>query len=443
MKLTYLIIGLFLVGQLFGQESESFSILTAEEYGVNNSDKMKNVLLDYEVARKKVWETTSIGLPQVSAEGQFQHLIDIPTSVVDASLFNPLAPPGEVMEFQMGQKFSTSLTFNVNQLIFDGSYIVGLKFAKFWMQMSESGIERTKADVRSMVREAYYNVLVAHKNSELMDSILLSTEKLQKENQVLLENKMILQEDADQITLALNSIIIRKKSAERQIEIATNMLKLQMGYDFDKEIVLTENLDDVLADIIANSPVTADNSVTENSNYQMLEDQQTLDEFSLMNEKAAYYPSVGAFFSHSQNAFRNEFNFFNNDAWYPTTVWGVGVQIPITSSGQKIVKVQQAEIKLEQDLNNLNEYERNLEFQELQLKAQFQNSLDQMNLEKQNVELAQYIYSQALKKKALGAISSLEVTQLQNQLLQAEGQYINSILQLLSVKIQLDKLYSK
>ena len=426
----------------FAQDG-SFSLLQAEEYGVNNNEQMKNALIDVEVARKKVWETTAMGLPQVSAEGQFQNLIDIPTSVVDATLFNPMAEPGSVMEFQMGQKFSTSLTFNVNQLVFDGSYIVGLKFAKFWMQMNESGVDRTKADIKSMVREAYYNVLVAEKNVSLMDSILVSTEALQKKTQVLFENKMILKEDADQVMLSLNRILSSKKTAVRQVEIATNLLKLQMGYDFDQEITLSENLDDVLATIISESPIEQDNDVKNNNNYQMMEDQARLDEFNLMKEKAAYYPSVGAFFSHSQNAFRNEFNFFNDGAWYPTTVWGVGVQIPITSSGQRVVKVQQAEMKLEQDANNLTNMERNLEFQELQLKAQFQNAYDQMVIEEQNVELANFIYSQALKKETLGATSSLQVTQLQNQVLQAEGSYIGSIMQLLSVKIQLDKLYSK
>ena len=441
-KVCLILIGL-LAFESIGQETESFSLLSAEEYGVNNNDKMKNVLLDYEAAKKRVWETTAIGLPQISAEGSFQDFIDIPVSVVEASLFNPLAPEGELLEFQMGQRFTTSLTFNVNQLIFDGSYIVGLKFAKFWMEMSNNSIDRTKAEIKTMVREGYYNVLVAQENLSIMDSILLSTEELERENQILLENKIILQEDADQISLTLDRIKMNKQVAERQLEIAKNLLKLQMGYDLDKDIEVTETLDDVLADILANSPITSDNAVTNNVNYQMMLDQQRLDEFALMNEKAAYYPSVGAFLSHSQNAFRNEFNFFNDGQWYPTTVWGIAVSIPITTSGQKVMRVQQAEIKLEQDQNNLNDFERTLEFQELQLKAEFQNAVDQMNFEKQNIALAKFIYEQSLKRKEIGAVSSFDVTQKQNQLLQAEGAYIGSIVQLLNVKIQLDKLYSK
>ncbi|MFT4601802.1 MAG: outer membrane protein [Arenicella sp.] len=438
-----LIGGLLLMASAsFGQDKTSFSLAEAEDFGVNNSAKIKNALLDVESARKKVWETIAIGLPQVNAEGNFQHLIDIPTSVVDAQLFNPMAAAGEVAEFQMGQKFNTSLTFNVNQLLFDGSYIVGLKFSKFWTKMNENNAERSKSDIRAMVREAYYNVLVAEKNVTLMDSILLSTEKLQKETEIFFENGFILKEDSDQIMLALNRVRVSKNSAERQAQIARNLLKLQMGYDFDKSFELTENLDDVLESMITDSPVSKAFNPKDNNNYQMLSEQKVLDDFSVMNEKAAYYPSVGAFLTHSQNAYRNEFNFFSDLPWYPTTIWGIGVKIPITSSGMKVMKVQQAEIKVEQDVNNLNDLERQLTFQQLQLKATFENAREAMEIEKENVELAKFIYSQAMKKKINGAISSLEVTQIQNQLLQAEGTYIASIMDLLAVKIQLDKLFN-
>jgi outer membrane protein TolC len=427
----------------FAQDQTTFSLSEAEDYGVNNSAKMKNALLDVEIARKRVWETVAIGLPQVNAEGNFQNLVDIPTSVVDASLFNPMAPAGEVVEFQMGQKYNTSLAFNVNQLLFDGSYIVGLKFARFWTEMNDNNVERSKSEIKAMVREAYYNVLLADENVTLMDSILVSTQKLKEETQVFFENGFILKEDADQIMLALNRVKVSKNTAERQAQIARNLLKLQMGYDFDKELELTERLDEVLKEMMTNSPVNKSFNSKDNNSYQMMSEQKRIDEFAVMNEKAAYYPTVGAFLTHSQNAFRNEFNFFDDLPWYPTTIWGLGVKIPITSSGMKVVKVQQAQIKLEQDQNNLTDLERQLTFQQLQLKASFESAREAMEIEKENVELAKFIYSQALKKQTNGAVNSLEVTQIQNQLLQAEGTYIASIMDLLSVKIQLDKLFNQ
>jgi len=176
----------------------------------------------------------------------------------------------------------------------------------------------------------------------------------------------------------------------------------------------------------------------------MVSQKLQLDEFALKNEKASYLPSVGAFLTHSQNAFRSEFDFFDGGgAWYPTTVWGVGMKIPILSSGQRIVKVQQAKIVLEQDRNTITDLENGLKFQELQLKTSYKSAFEMMELEEKNISLAKSIYVNAINRKKEGAVNALNVTQMQNQLLQAEGNYINAVMQVLKYKIELDKLYNK
>ena len=435
------VLGILMLSSVaFGQSETSFSIAEAENYAIANNEKVKNGQIDILAAEKKIFETTAIGLPQVSAEGQFSQLIDIPVSVVDATLFNPFAEPGEVMEFQMGQEFTTKLDIQVNQLLFDGSYIVGLQFSKFYKKISETSLEKTKNDVQALVREAYYNVLIAERNVNLLDSIATTTKTLWEQSKVYFENGFILQEDLDQFELAYNRIEQSRNNANSQLSIAKNLLKLQMGIDLNATITLTETFDQVMTDIETNNPALKAFSVENNIDYVMLSQQKRLNEYSLKNEKAGYLPSAYAFFNHSQNAFRNEFDFFEDKPWYPTTVWGVGVKIPITSSGQRIMKVQQAELKIEQDQNNLEQAERALKFQEMQLKAMFINAYEKMHLEEKNVALAHSIYDKAMARKTEGAISALDVTQKQNQLLQAEGNYIAAVMEMLTYKLELDKL---
>ncbi|MFT5824417.1 MAG: outer membrane protein, partial [Crocinitomix sp.] len=257
------------------------------------------------------------------------------------------------------------------------------------------------------------------------------------------ESGVIPQEDADQVEIAYNRVRASKANAERQSSVALNLLKLQMGYDFDQPLEVTETLQGVLDEMQGNSPLLTESGIKNNKNYIMLEQQGQLDGYSLKNEKAAYLPSVGAFFTHSQNAFRSEFDFFQDKAWYPTTVWGVSMKIPIMSSGQKIMRVQQAEIKIEQDQNSLQNLEKSLQFQELQLKTSYESAREMVELEKSSVALARRIYQRAILRNETGVVSPLEVTQLQNQLLQAEGSYIGAVMEMLSIKVQLDKLYNK
>ena len=445
MKKVFLIYALSLVAfQTFAQDSISFDLVSAEKYAVEHNFNVKNQQIEIEKADKKVWETIAIGLPQIKAEGQLQDMIDIPTSVVDATLFNPLAPPGTVMEFRMGQQYSATGSVSVNQLIFDGSYIVGLQFSKFYKKIAQTNLEKTTVEVKAMVREAYYNVLIAQKNMSIMDSIEWSTKEMWEKTKIFYDNGFVLKEDVDQLELAYNRIKQNKINAANQYEIAKNLLKLQMGYDLNQPIEVTQTLDDVVEAILANNPALQKFNVSQNYNYIMLDQQMTLDQYAVKNEKAKYYPSVGAFFTHSQNAYRNEFDFFDgNKSWYPTTVLGVGVTVPITSSGQRLMKVKQAELKVDQDYNTLQQTEQNLEFQALNLKAQFNNAYEMMLIEKQNVELAKSLYKKSLIKKQDGVVNSLNVTQMQNQLLQAEGSYISAVMQMLKYKVELDKLYSK
>ena len=252
--------------------------------------------------------------------------------------------------------------------------------------MAQTSATNTQNEVKALIREAYYNVLVAKENVALLDSIELVTKTLWEETKIYFESGFIPVEESDQVEIAFNRIRASKNSGKRQIEVAMNLLKLQMGYDFEKGLELSQTLDDVLAKLETNNPMQQTEDVKQNANYIMLDQQRESSEYSLKNEKAAYLPSLGAFFNHSQNAFRSEFDFFENKPWYPTTVWGVTLNIPIMSSGQKIAKVQQAEMKIEQDENSLQNLERSLQFQEIQLKATYKSSVELMEIESSNVD---------------------------------------------------------
>ncbi len=442
-----LIISSFLIllvaSNAYSQEEKTmFSITEAETYALEHNEKIKNADLDIIAADKKIFETVAIGLPQVNIEGQFQQLIDIPVQVLPANAFNPAAPADELVALQFGQEFTANATLGINQLLFDGSYIVGLQFSRFYKKVAETALAKSQQDTRALVREAYYNALVAEKNVDLLDSIAVTTRQLWEQSKGYFNSGFILQEDLDQFEITFNRMELNLKNAQSQVGIAKDMLKLQMGLPIDQDIELTQGFDELIDEIEANNPALKSFSIENNFNYILMDQQKVLSEYNLKNEKAGYLPSAFAFFNHQQNAFRNEFDFFADKPWYPTTVWGLGVKIPVTSSGQRIMKVQQAEIRLDKDQNSMEELKRGLEFQELQLKAMFINAYEKMHLEEKNVELAQNIYEKALARKETGAISALDVTQKQSQLLQAEGSYIGAVMEMLNYKIQLDKLYN-
>ena len=425
------------------QDPTSFTVAAAEDYSVSHSIKVLNSALDMEIAQKKIWETTAMGLPQVNAEGTFQNLLYIPTTVVDASLFNPSAPPGEVMAFQMGQKYNVSAAINVSQLLFDGSYIIGLQFAKFYRKMSETQVELTKQEVKQLTREAYYQVLVAQKNLQLMDSLIPITEKMVNQMKVIRDAGLSDNDPVDQIVLAYNRLLASRSSASRQVEIAMSLLKMQMQYDPEKPLEVTGTFDELLQEVRSEASGLDKVGIQSNSSYVMLEQQLIANTYALKNEKASYLPSLGAFFMHSQNAYRNQFNFLNNQDWYPTTIWGISLKVPVTSSGMKMAQVKQAEIRVEQGANNLENLETNLEFAALRIQLSIQDVLETLKLEEANIKLAQKLYQNSLQKESIGTEGAMMATQLQAQALNAQGSYIGSAMKLFQLKIELDKLYNQ
>lgn len=438
-----LTIALLLAGtKSFSQEEKkAFSIEEAREYAIQNNEKVINSILDYESAKKRVWETTAIGLPQIDLTGSFQHFIDIPTTVVDATFLNPQAPPGSTAEFQMGTEFNTKAELQVSQLIFNGSYFVGLKAAKNYKEFVSYSVNKSAEDIKYQVSKAYYSVLVAERNLALIDSIIQNTEQIYNDTKAIFEEGLIEEIEVDQLELNLAQLKSSRTRAERSLEVSQNLLKFQMGVPIDQTIELTEDLDSFTNESSILETQNATFSLEENSDYIILSKQKELDILSVKNERADSYPSLSAFFTHNQQAMRNEFNFFDSDKnWFPTTLWGINLSIPITSSGQRIFQTQQAKIKVEQDENNIKQLKRSLELQESQARTNFQNAYDIVKTEEKNLSIAQKIYKNAQIRKDNGFSGALQLSQAQNQLIQAQQSYIMAIYELMDAKVELKKI---
>jgi|SaaInl3SG_22_DNA_1037383.scaffolds.fasta_scaffold00766_11 outer membrane protein len=436
---TTLFAVLFFLGAT-AQEIQSFSLFEAQDYAINNIEKLKNAQLDLESAEKKVIETRAIGLPQISASASFQNFLNLPVQVVDASFINPNAQPGETVQFRAGTDYSANGTLEISQLLFDGSYLVGLQVSKFYTEFVGTSIERTKQDILANVTQAYQMALVSKSNLVFVDSLLQSTRSLVEKQRNYFELGLMTKEDMDQLEFSLLNAETAKINSENQLKSALSYLKLTMGFPQDKDLALSEELEMVLA----KSTLDANGNKEDNLNLQLLKKQLTLSEYSLQNTKFANLPSVGAFFQQQYNTFRNEeFNLFANEKWFSQTFWGLQVNVPIFSSGQRWAVTQQAKIEVMKNQNNITEFQRTLSFQEIQAKNNLETAKQNLNLQKRNVALAQSIYENEVTKKEIGKGNSISVTQKYTQVISSQTQYVASMIEVFNSKLELDKLYNK
>ncbi|MCH2231309.1 MAG: TolC family protein [Crocinitomicaceae bacterium] len=436
-KLALVTISLFLASSIIAQEVRSFTIEEAKAYALENNLSVHNANNDIEIARKKIVETRGIGLPQVNINGNFNHFINLPVTVIDAKFLNPMAEDGETVSFEAGTKYTSNGSLEVGQILFNGSYIVGLQAASFFAKFQETVSNQTKEDVAFNVIQAYELAAIAKENKSFMDSLVASTTQLVQKQQNFLELGLMLQEDMDQLSYSLLGAKNAQLSADLQYENALNMLKLAMGYPISSQI----EVNNTTSNLMSKTSITT-GDIKSNLTYMMMERQVKLSELNVKNNKFANLPTLNAFFSQTYNAFRTEFNFFDDERWFPQTVWGLQLNIPVFSGLSRHARTAQTKIQLLSDQNNLSMMEQNLQFQEIQFQNNYQAAIDKTELQKQNVELAKNIYNNEIIRENIGKGNSINVTQKHTQYMTAQAQYIGSLVELFQAKLALDKLYN-
>ncbi len=417
-------------------QTSSFSLEEAKNYALEHNISVLNAEKDVEIATYQKRETTAMGLPQVSATGSFSNFLNLPVQVLDASFFG--GQPGELISFRAGTDYSSSFNMNVNQLVFNGSYIVGLQLSKHYTKMQATAANLTKEDVVYNVTQAYELVAVSKANLDFMDSMVLLTQNLVDKQQNYLELGLMLQEDMDQLNYSLLTAKQSQTQGQVQYQNALELLKYSMGYPMDQPIEITATPDDLM-----NTPGMTGGDVTTNLTYQVMSDQVILSEYTVKNDQAAYLPSLNAYLQHGFNAFRNEFDFFDSDQnWFTQTSWGLQLNIPILSGGQRYYKTQQSKVKLMQAQNSLEQMEQTLTMQSLQAKNNLTSARSNYELQQENVRLAQSIYENEVTKEQIGKGNSILVTQKYNQLVLAQAQLMGSTLELMQAQLDLNKIYN-
>ncbi|MGB0881340.1 MAG: TolC family protein [Vicingaceae bacterium] len=434
----------FVSGLVFAQDENttksSFNLKEAQSFAIENNYKNKKAMLDIDIAKKKVWETTAAGLPQVSANAKLQKFLDIPVSLAPANSFNPAAPADELTELQFGLDWSNSVGITASQLLFDGSYIVGLQAAKTYKNLSISNQVKTEIELNEGVKQAYFTVLVAEENTAVLKKSKEVVDATLNETSALYSEGLVDEQSVDQLKLTVNELATAVGVAEGQIDFARKLLKLQMGMDIANTITLTEGLAVFVGEVQA-VPVEQAFKVENHVDYNLIETNMRLQQLNLRKEKYSFLPSINLFLNHEQQNMNNKFDAFSGGKWYPMTVVGAQLSLPILTSGSRLSKMSQAKIEYQKSEIEAKEVEQNLLYQTQVAFSNYETNYETYLNQKANMALAKKIYDKTLLRYKEGVASSLDLSQTQNQFLTSEGNYIKALLDLLTSKSELQKSY--
>lgn len=416
---------------------KAFSLKEAQNYAIANNYETIKSEMDVAVTEKMIRETVGAGLPQISTSLGYTNNIELPTVLIP-DFFND---PNDMIEIQFGTQHNANLNLQVQQLVFNGSYFVGLATSRIFKRLATEGLERTRLDVMETVTQTYYLILVSQESEKIIQGNLQNLEKTLYEIRERFKEGFVEETDADVIQISVTGLKNNLQYLQKQTETAYQLLKFQMGIDLSEEIELTDRLDDIITAQDIKYALDEGFNLEDNIEYRLIQTQEKLAEMNLRNERAQYWPTVGAFYTLSWAAQRNRFNFLDfNERWYRSQALGVNLNIPIFKSGTQKAKVQQASIALDQARQTTLQVAQGLLLEETQAKNTLSSAYENYINIRENMELSRKVYDKTLIKYQEGLASSTDLTQANDRYLAAQSSYIQAMSELLEAKNALDRI---
>lgn len=407
------------------QEKLTLSLSGAVEHALKYNKTIINSNYAVDKAQQALREAIANGLPQANAKIDYSNAMGASMSI----RFNPEMPATEIPI-----KPTSNFNLQVTQLIFNGSYIVGMQTARLYKELSQMSKVKSETDVKTQVKDSYYLVLVSQELLDKLELNLKNLKDLYKKTETLAKVGVIEQNDADQLFIQVGSLQNAVNASERQLELATNMLRLQLGVNSTTAIELTDKLESILDNSNAEAILLQNFKLENNIDFQLMNQQVDISKKMVDLKKTQALPSIAGFYSFTEKIMKSNFDMS------PKNMIGLQVNIPIFSSGVRHYQTKQAYLDLKTTQNNRDLVSDQLQMQEKQLRFNLTNSLETFTTQKSNIEVSRRVYNSLKLKYEQGMISGLDLITADNNYLKAETDYISSILQLLQARLQLEKM---
>jgi outer membrane protein len=448
MKRNVLVLFLLLSGICFAQQKKDsihkLSLQQSIAYAMDHQGNMINARYEVDKAGSKVKEIVGMGLPQISGTVNIQDFLDIPTTLIPGQFFG--GKPGTFDAVKFGVQYNTTAEVDGSQLIFDGTFIVGLQASHVYKQLAEKSLTQTTIQTSAAVSKAYYTVLVSYWRLQMFHADVTRLKKLLDETEAMYKNGFTEKIDWERIKVNYNNLKTQETNIGRLVLLSQQLLKFQMGMEQSDSLALTDSLKSITMNPEAqqDSAFKLENRIE----YSLAETNVRASQLLLQKDKFSYLPNLALYGSISEGAPGNTFEIFSSaQTWYPTAIVGLRMGIPIFDGLQKGYRVQQDKIGVMESQTQMNTIKQSIY---LDLKNSFtnlQNALADLKNQEENMTLAQSVEHDAKVKYEAGTGSNLEVIDAETALTESETNYYNALFNALVAKVDYEQakgtLYNK
>jgi outer membrane protein TolC len=416
----------------------SLTLIQAQDYALKNAFQIKSAQYDKSSADFTSDELLGIGLPQVNASVQYQNFIDLPTSIIPGDFFGA---PGQDVKVQFGVPHQMTVGLSASQLLFDGTWLVGLQASKAYAELQRKNITKSEVEIRAKTAEAYSVALTTQANVTVLRELLTNMQQLLSDTEAMQKAGYSEQQDVDQLMLSVNELMIQIGYTEQYVNITKDILKFTIGMPLSNEISLTDTWESLTAnegdDVLAFNP-------SNNIDVQLVENGLLMQQLNVKSKKAALMPNFGAFYNLQTQGLRDEFDYFDTSMpWFPIQLWGLQLNIPILSGGTKSKTIKKTEVEVQRltDMVSMTKEAVQLEYNTATTELSF--SKKNMTQAKANLELAKSILDKEQVKYREGLSNSFNITQRNQQVINAQSAYVKAAISHMNAQTKLNKVLNK
>lgn len=440
-KYLFIVIGLLFSFQNFAQQSISLSLNEAIAFALENNYNILQANDDIKLSEQVNRETVAIGLPQIDAKVDYQNWLKQQISLIPAEVVG--GEPGDFVEVAFGTQNNLNATATLSQLIFDGSYVVGLKYLNTYLQISLNAKEKTEQIIREAVINAYGNVLFTEEGIAIIEKNIATVKKNLEETEAYYLNGFAEEESVEQLKITLASLNSTLSKTQKLKDISYKMLNIVLGTDINTQVTLTENLDKLTKENISLELLNVDFSLENHIDYKIAAIRVEGKEGVVKLEKSKALPTLSSFINYGYSGYSDTFSFLNKEQeWFDSSLLGVTLDIPIFSSLARSSRTQQAKIDLDKANITLQETTQQLYLDLEAAKVEYQYSIEEYETSKQNLALAERIEKKQEIKFFEGLSTSFDLLNAQQQLYTMQQNYLQAMLNVIAKKAALDKAFN-
>jgi outer membrane protein TolC len=436
-RLRKICAGLFLLTSL-AANAQSFSLKQAVDYAITHQVQVKNSQIDLQNASAKINEIKAMGLPQVNGSLALTNNIVLQRAFIPAKIFNPAAAEGELIAAKFGVDNSGFASVGLSQLVFDGSYLLGLKATSVYKDLAIKSVTQSKQQVAENVTKAYYGILVNEKRMGLLSLNLARLDTLLKETRELNKQGFVEKIDVQRLDVQANNLRTELDNVNRLQELSYSLLKFQMGYPMEEPIKVTESLEKIESATF-HTNTAGEFSYANRIEYSILQTQENLAELDLKSIKAGYLPRLVLNANYGYNAGANAFGDLVSKPWFDNAAVTVALQIPIFDGFSKKYKAVQSANNLQKVRQSYGLLKSSIDLQRSQASITMKNALESMKEQKANLDLANEISRVTRVKYQQGVGSNLEVLNAESSIKESQANYFTALYNALIAKVEVEK----